>query len=183
MASKAMQDDSWRGTWVRKLLWGGATFLFLLPAIAMPMTEEVNWTAGDFAFAAVLLFGSAGIVELAMRASSSLAFRAGALFAIGASFLNIWVNAAVGMVGSEGNAYNLLFLGVIVIGLAGAAAARFRARGLAIAMAVAGAAQILIGAGGISSDQLGGTIAAAFGGLWLISAILFHMAARVPTPA
>lgn len=178
MASKAMQSDNWRGTWFRKLVWGGALFLFLLPAVAMPLTEEVNWTAGDFVFAAILLFGSAGIVELAMRANSNLAFRAGALFAIAASFLNIWVNAAVGMVGSEDNPYNLLFLGVIVLALAGALAARFRPRGTALAMAAAGVAQILIGAFAIPADQFGGTASAAFGALWLIAAALFHKAAR-----
>ncbi len=75
-------------------MWGGAAFLLLLPAVAMRFTAEVNWTGSDFVFAAVLLFGSAGLVELAMRASSSLAYRAGAVAAIGTAFLTIWSNAA-----------------------------------------------------------------------------------------
>ncbi len=137
MAKNAQGVDGWRGSWFRKAMWSGAAFL-LLPAAAMRFTAEVNWTGSDFVFAAVLLFGSAGIVELAMRASSSLAYRAGAVVAVGTSFLTIWANAAVGMIGSEDNPYNLWFLGVITLALLGTLVARFRARGMALAMSLAG---------------------------------------------
>ena len=35
--------------------WGGAVALLAAPFIAMRFTTEVNWTASDFVFAAVLL--------------------------------------------------------------------------------------------------------------------------------
>lgn len=178
MVSKAEQGDGWRGGWLRKTMWGGAVFLLLLPAVAMQFTGEVNWTAFDFVFAAVLLFGSAGLVELAMRASSSLAYRAGAVVAVGAAFLTIWVNGAVGMIGSEDNPYNFLFLGVVALALLGAILARFRARGMIFAMIVAGIAQAVIGVGGMATDLRGGVLSALFGAFWLLSAALFHNAAR-----
>ena len=159
-------------------MWGGAAFLLVLPAVAMRFTQEVNWTASDFVFAAILLFGSAGLVELAMRASSSFPYRAGAVVAIGASFLTVWANAAVGMIGSEDNPYNLLFLGVLGLALAGAAAARFRAPGIVLAMALAAIAQAAAGLGGMASDPRGGTFSASFAILWLLAAALFHKAAR-----
>ncbi len=158
MTNSAQQDDGWRRSWFRKAMWGGAAFLLLLPAVAMRFTGEVNWTGFDFVFAAVLLFGSAGLVELAMRASSSLAYRAGAVIAVGTSFLTIWVNAAVGMIGSEDNRYNLWFLGVVALALIGALVVRFRARGMALAMALSGIAQAVLGAGGMATDLRGGVL-------------------------
>ncbi len=177
MANKAQGIDGWRGSWLRKAMWSGAPFLLLLPAVAMRFTAEVNWTGSDFVFAAVLLFGSAGLVELAMRASSSLAYRAGAVVAVETSFLTIWANGAVGMIGSEDNPYNLWFLGVIALALLGSLVARFGARGMALAMSVAGIAQAVAGAGGMGSDLRGGVLSASFGALWLLSAALFHKAA------
>ena len=41
--------------------------LLLLPAIALLFTDEVQWTAGDFLFAAVLLGGTGLLVELVVR--------------------------------------------------------------------------------------------------------------------
>jgi hypothetical protein len=159
-------------------MWAGAAALLLAPAAAMQLTGEVDWTAFDFAFAAVLLLGGGGLVELAMRASLSLAWRAGAIVAIGAALLTIVVNGAVGMIGSEDDPYNLWFLGVVALAIAGGFAARFRAQGMAIAMAVVAAAQAVVSIGGMASDPRGGLFSAGFSLLWLAAAAAFHMAAR-----
>ena len=90
----------------------------------------------------------------------------------------MWVNGAVGMIGSEYNGYNLLFLGVIVLALAGSIAARFRPAGLAFAMGVAAIAQAAIGLFGMSADLRGGILATGFAGIWMSSAALFRAAAR-----
>lgn len=168
--------NGWRGSWLRKLMWGGAIFLLLLPAAAMRFTAEVNWTASDFIFAGLLLFGSAGFVELAARASRSPFYFWGAVFAVGISFLTIWVNGAVGMVGSEDNPYNAVFLGVVGFALVGSAMVRFRARFMAWVMAAAAAGQAAAGAIGIATDPRGGTFAMLFAGAWLISAGFFREA-------
>ena len=177
-AEQAQGVNGWRGSWLRMTMWAGAALLLLLPAVAMRFTNEVNWTASDFVFAALLLFGSAGLVELAIRASSSLAYRAGAVFAVGTAFLTIWANGAVGMIGSEDNPYNFWFLGVVALALLGAIAARFRAQGMALAMAVAAVGQALAAAGGMSSDLRGAVFSLVFAGLWALSAALFTKAAR-----
>jgi len=169
-------DRMW--TWFRRAMWGGAIFLLVLPAVAMRFTSEVNWTGSDFVFAAVLLFGSAGIIELAGRASASFAYRTGVVVAVGAAFLTIWVNGAVGMIGSEDNPYNLWFGAVVAIGLIGAIAANFRAGGMALAMTVAAIAQAVVGGIGIASDPRGGALSTGFALLWLLSAGLFRNAAR-----
>jgi hypothetical protein len=164
--------------------WGLAALLLLLPLVAMQFTAEVDWTASDFVFAAILL-GTVGLgAELAVRATRSLAYRAGAGFALAAAFLIVWATGAVGMIGDEDNSYNLLFFAVIALALLGAILARFRAAGMAAAMLAAGVAHAAAAVGGMPTDMRGGTISLVFAGLWLLSAALFRKAARdqrIPT--
>ncbi len=132
----------------------------------------------DFIFAG-LIFGVTGLLlELAVRASRNNTYRAGAAAALASAFLIIWSNGAVGMIGSEDNPYNLLFLGVIGLALAASTAARFRAAGMAVAMAAAALAQVAIALGGLSADVRGAIISMVLAGLWVLSAALFRKAAR-----
>jgi len=63
-------------TW-RHRLWSAATFLLLLPLLAMQVTGEVRWGAADFALFALMLATACGAVELAFRALPS---RTGRIF-------------------------------------------------------------------------------------------------------
>jgi hypothetical protein len=161
----------------RLLGWGTAAALLLLPMVAMQFTDEVNWGPFDFVFAGLLL-GSVGLAfELTVRASDDRAFRGGVAVTLAAAFLTVWVNGAVGMIGSEDAPYNLLFLGVIVIALIGAVIARFRPAGMAAASLVAAVAQAGLGAAGLSTDLLGGILSTGFACFWLLAAALFRSAA------
>lgn len=176
-AATGRASGGW-GQVARVGLWSLAALLLLAPLVAMQFTDEVNWGPEDFVVAG-LVFGTVGMVaELTVRRTGSFAYRAGTAFALAASFAIVWANAAVGMIGDEGNPYNLLFLGVIVLALGGAFAARFRARGMALAMAAAGAAQAAAALGGLPADLRGGEISFVLAGLWLASAALFERAAR-----
>lgn len=167
-----------RGIRWRAVGWSVPALLLMLPLVAMQFTEEVNWTASDFVFAAVL-FGSVGLAfELTVRKSPSFAYRLGAATAVIAAFLTVWVNAAVGMIGAGDNLYNLLFGGVLLVALIGAILARFESSGMVRAMLAAAAAQALAGAGGLSADPLGGVFSTGFAGLWLLAAALFHVASQ-----
>jgi hypothetical protein len=158
--------------------WGAAAFMLLLPLVAMQFTNEVRWTLSDFVFAAVLI-GAVGVIfELTVRASSNWALRAGVAAALAAAFLIVWSNAAVGMIGSEDNSYNLLFVGVILIALIGAVVVRFRAQGMALVMTAAAAAQAGVALGGLSTDPRGAVLSAGLAGLWLLAAALFARSAR-----
>jgi hypothetical protein len=158
--------------------WSIPALLLLLPLVAMQFTREVNWTAFDFVVAAVL-FGSVGLAfELIVRRSRSLAYRAGAALAVFTAFLTIWVNGAVGMIGSEGNPYNLLFGGVLAIALIGAMVARFEPAGMTRAMVAAAIAQAAVAAFGLPADLLGGALSIGFAAPWLLAAALFWKAAR-----
>ena len=99
--------------------------------------------------------------------------------AIVTAFLTVWVNLAVGMLGSERNPANLLFGGVLAIALIGALVARFRPQGMARAMLATAAAQ-----GAMALYALFGGYAEVtlhigmFVIPWLLSAQLFKKAAR-----
>ena len=174
-----------RASWSRWRIigWSIPALLLLVPLVAMRFTDEVDWTASDFLFAGVL-FGSVGLAfELIVRTSGSLAYRLGAALALLAALLTVWVNAAVGMIGSEDNAFNLLFGGVIAIALVGSVFARLEAGGMARAMVAAAAAQAAASALGLSIDVRGAILGAAFAGLWLGAAFLFRKAAAGQSPA
>jgi hypothetical protein len=153
--------------------WGIAALLLLLPLVA-----KAPWTGSDYVFAAVLM-GSVGLaLELAVRMTRNIAYRAGVGAALAATFLTVWANGAVGMIGDEGNAFNLLFYGVVLVALVGAVAAGFSASGMSRAMGMAAIAQLGVSLAGLSSDPLGGLFSAGFAGLWLLSAALFWKADR-----
>lgn len=176
---ETMQTIGTRGgrRW-RIAAWGTAALVMLLPLVAMQFTAEVSWTPSDFLFAGVMI-GTVGLLfELTVRMSGNLAYRAGVGLALAAAFLIFWANGAVGMIGDEGNPYNLIFYAVIAVALVGSAAARFRARGMALAMLAASIAHLGVALYGMSADLRGGVVSAAFAGLWLLSAGLFRLAAR-----
>ena len=162
--------------------WGAAAGLILLPLVAMRFTEEVNWGLEDFVFACVLVGGVGLAYELAVRTTRSRAYRAGAAGARAAAFLMIWINLAVGIIGSEDNPANLMYFGVLAVGLAGAAIARFRPGGMARAMAATALAQALVFATAlIAGLGFTGPITVFFAALWLTSAWLFRKAAHEQT--
>ena len=104
----------------------------------------MNWDILDFA----VFFGLIAMVviafRLAMRVSADKSYRIGIGVALLAGFILVWANGAVGIVGSENNDVNLLYFGVIAVGIIGALLARFRARGMAIALVATAIAQAAV---------------------------------------
>ena len=187
MASKADDQGSRRWSPWRIAAWSFAGTILLLPLVAMQFTDEVAWSAFDFVFAAALVGGAGLAFELAARRSRSLAYRLGAGLALAAGFLLVWINGAVGIIGTERDPANLMFIGVIALALAGALVARFRPVGMARAMIAAAIAEAAVGAialvPGVSSTGPAWqpeipVLTAFFTALWLASAWLFGKAAR-----
>jgi hypothetical protein len=170
------------GLW-RIVVWGGAVLLLLAPLMAMQFTEEVQWTGSDFAIFGVMLAVPLGALELTVRAIKSMAYRAAVVVALGASFLMTWANLAVGIIGSENNPLNMLFFGVLAIGIAGAFIARFQPRGMACVMVVAGVAQILVAVAALISGHVVVILTGFFVGAWFLSVWLFRKVAEDQTAA
>lgn len=164
----------------RYLPWLVAACLLGVPAMAMQVTTEVNWTGADFVFAAVMLTLACGTWELAARASGSSAYRGGVALAVLGAFLLVWINLAVGIIGSENDDANMMFAGVIAVLVGGACIARFRAEGLVAVMVATAIAQISVGliALGLGRDMTALIMGAMFCVFWLGAAWLFRVASR-----
>jgi len=161
--------------------------LFLLPVPATLLSTQFNWSAGDFVVWGALLLGVVLAYKFLVGRANHAAYRWGAGLALGAAFLLIWVNLAVGLIGSEGNPANLMYAGVLGVGLLGAVVVRFRPKGMmwvmrfvALAQMVAGGLALAAGWGteGASwpRDVVVGTVF--FTALWLGAALQFRRAAQ-----
>lgn len=99
--------------------------ILMVPLIAMQFTDEVNWSVSDFIIVGALLFVTGVLLVLVLRQSAHIAYRAAMGLAIGATFLMIWANLAVGLIGSGPNPGNLMYIGVIAVLLIGIYLSRF----------------------------------------------------------
>lgn len=164
----------------RALAWTLAGLLLLAPWIAMRFTDEVAWTALDFTVFGGMLLAALGTFEFAIRASRGLAFRAGVAMAVVSGFLLLWMNLAVGIIGSESEPANLMFAGVLATAAIGSGLARLRARGMAWAMAATAVAQLLVaaiaGAARLGDPATLWLLTGFYCVLWLTAAALFAIA-------
>lgn len=179
MAGDTADGGGWRGSRWRRATWGAAAALLLLPWVAMRITDDMDWDAADFAIFGAMLVGACGAYELAARATGSRAYRAAVGVALAGAFVLVWMNLAVGLIGSEDNPANLMHGGVLAIGIIGAVVARFQPQGLARALVAMALAQALVAVialvAGLGSALI---LTGIFVALWLASAWLFRTAAR-----
>lgn len=118
--------------------------LLLIPLSAKLFTDEMAWSLFDFAFAGTLIFGTGLAFELLRSKSGAIAYRLGAGVAVAAAFLLVWISLAVGIIGSEDNPANLMYIGVLAVGFIGAFIARFEPHGMARALFATAIAQALV---------------------------------------
>ena len=163
-----------------------AAFILLLPLLAMEVTDQVSWDLADFGIAGALLVGTGVMYELATRKSGSIAYRAAAGVALAAALLLVWINLAVGVIGTEDDRANLMYVGVLAVGIIGAVTARFEPHGMARALLATALAQAAVavtalvfglgrpGSGPLEILAVNGLFIALFVG----SALLFRYAGR-----
>jgi hypothetical protein len=156
--------------------------LLVLPLIAMQFTDEVDWDETDFIVMGALLFSACGAFELAVRITGNTAYRAGVGVAAVSALLLIWINLAVSIIGSEDNPANLMYLGVLAVGIAGAFSTDFKPDGMARALLATALAQALVavitlifgwGSEGENWPKVIVVLNGFFSALWLGSAWLF----------
>ena len=144
MAEYAKNGNGRRGNRWRVAAWAAAGLMLLLPLFAMRVTDQVAWDVADFAVFGALLFGVGVTYELAARMTGNTAYRAAVGVALAAAFLLVWVNGAVGIIGSEDNKANLMYGGVLAVAIIGALVARFKPHGMARALFATALAQVLV---------------------------------------
>jgi hypothetical protein len=147
-------DTSWRGRHDKqKTAYRSArgvalatAFILLVPLLAMQFTDEVAWGVFDFAVAGALLGGTGLIYQLAARKAGNIAYRAAVGVALAAALLLVWMNLAVGVIGEPDDLANMMYVGVLAIGIIGAGIARFRPNGMGRALLATAIAQALVAA-------------------------------------
>lgn len=186
MAGNGQPDGAQQMNRWRVAAWSVVALILLLPAVAMQFTDEVNWGPVDFVAAAVLLGGTLGMFELFARRSSSFLYRTAVGVGLAASLFLVWANLAVGIIGSEDEPANLMYYGVLAVGLLGASRAGFRPGGMARTLFAMAGAVALVAAialiGGLGSPANGPVEILSVNGLFVVlfsaSALLFREAAR-----
>lgn len=99
--------------------------------------------------------------------------------ALGAAFLLAWIIPAVGIYGHSGDPADLLFYGVLAVGIIGALVSRFHPRGMAFTLIAMATAQILVSVIGlINGLESMWILNGFFATLWMGSALLFWNAAK-----
>ena len=173
---------------LRIAVWGAAGLLMLAPVVATQLASEMDWSPFDFIFWGGMLLTGCALFEGGMRLSRNWPYRAGVAVAAGTAFMLVWVSGAVGVIGSEDHPANLLYAGLLGVGVIGAALARLRAGGMALTFAAMAAAQVVIAVLTLAfgwgreeaANWLQVTVVAntVFAGAWALSAVLFRRAAR-----
>ena len=171
-----------------------AAGLLLIPLLAMIFTHEVVWSPGDFIIAWLLLTSAGVAYKLVASRLKNPAYKYAVGIAVFTALLLVWMNLAVGLIGSEDNPANLLYAGVLLVGLVGVLVARLEPRRMSRAFFVTSAVQALVPFIALviwkpplstMEQTLGvlGVIAlnTVFAALWYASARLFRKVAREQT--
>src|SRR4028119_2526534 len=111
-------------------------FILLIPLLTAP-----DWSLADFVFAGALIFGTGVTFVLVARKAGNIAYRFAVGVALAAAFLLVGLAGAVGIIGSEDNNANVMYVGVLAVGIVGAIIARLRPHGMARALFATGRAQ------------------------------------------
>ncbi len=152
----------------------------------------MNWDVTDFAVFGALVIGVGVTYTLAARKSGNTAYRFAVGIALLGAFLLVWINGAVGIIGNESNDANMMYVGVLAVGVIGAIIARMQPKGMSRALYATALAQALVAVIALIAG-LGSTgpawprdillLTGFFAALWLVSAWLFRNAARHQIPA
>lgn len=118
-------------------------FLLMIPLIGV-VFETVNWTGFDFLFAGTIIFCTGFTYKLITMQQSNVIYRIATGLGLASGLFLIWSNLAVGLIGSEDNPANAMYLAVIAIGVIGVVAAKFKAAKMAYALFGMAATQLII---------------------------------------
>lgn len=75
----------------------------------------------------------------------SMAYRLALAAAAASAFILLWLAAGVGIIGADGDRANMMYLGVLAVGIVGALIARFRPLGMARTLIAMAAAHAVVG--------------------------------------
>jgi hypothetical protein len=127
-------------------------FLLLIPLVAMQYSDEVNWSLSDFIIAWFLLFGAGITYKLIARKIGNFTYRAAVGLTVGTALFLVWSNLAVGLIGSENNPANAMYLGVLSTLFIALIISRFKPNRMAFALFATAFAQVVVTVIAIAAD-------------------------------
>lgn len=160
------------------------TGLVLLIPIFLALLALWHWRPGAFVLAALLLVGGAGVAyELVAKKFVDTTYRCAVGISLGAALLLFWMNASVGGILGE-NPANMMYFGVLLVGLVGGVLGRLEPRGMSRALFATAFAMMLVPAIalGLGVPAFANGVPAVFGFhgvfalLFVCSAVLFRRA-------
>ena len=163
------------------------TCLLLIPLTAMiAKADGWAWSPSDFVVAWILIAGVILAYTFVTSRAGNTLYRVAAGVGLAAGFILLWINGAVGLIGSEDNPANLMYGGVLIVGAIGAAIARLESLGMARALFATAVAQFLVPVVAliVSRNDFSPGVAGVFGLNFFFvlmfagSALLFRHAAR-----
>ena len=126
-----------------------------------------------------------------MRMETSSAYRFAIGLALSTASILVWVVGAVGLIGAEGDPHDLMYFGVLAVGIVGAMIARLQPQGMARALFAAALAQGLVAVMAMIAGKHQTAVSSVseilisngfFVALWVGSAWLFRSASREQRP-
>jgi hypothetical protein len=119
--------------------------ILLIPLAAMLFKADGwAWDAADFIIFWVLIAGVMLAYKLVASKAANRAYRVATGVGLATGLILIWINGAVGLIGSEDNPANLMYAGVLAVGTIGAIIARLEPLGMARALFATALAQFLV---------------------------------------
>jgi hypothetical protein len=112
----------------------------------MQFTDEMAWDLADFAIVGAMLVGACGTYELAARVTDNATYRFAVGVALAAAFILVWLSHGVGIIGKDGDPANVMYFGVLAVGITGAIIARLQPDGMARALVATALARALVAA-------------------------------------
>ena len=160
--------------------------------LLIPLLTAPAWTPGDFVRAGALLFGTGLAFVLVVRGGGNFAYRSAVGVALAAALFLAWVNLSVGIIGQPNEGANLMYMGVLAVGMGGVFVARLRPQEMARALLATSLAQALVAVIALTFGLGAGSPPGVLGllilnGFFVLlfagSALLFRYAGRERTPA
>lgn len=157
--------------------------VLLIPLWGSVFVEGWNWDWKGFLVVGAFVFTAALTYQTVARTISNRAYRIAVGLAVMTTFVLIWTNFVLAI---DVNTANFLFLGVVPVGVVGAAIARLQARGMALALCGMTIAQLLVPVVALVFWKTGVALGAVpviglngvYTVLFAMSALLFRRAAR-----
>jgi hypothetical protein len=147
----------------------------------------MNWGLADFMILGALVASAGSMYAFAAKRGNNGLYRLAVGVAVFATFFLAWVIVAVGALADAGDPADLMYLGVIAVGIVGAVLGRFQPRAMAFALLATALATGLVAVialvGGLHRSPISSVaevlgVNAMFGALYAGSAALFWQAAK-----